>query len=133
MDILFYEEKNYVSTIRTAEVLLVSMPQINCYIKKERWILVRVDNIKLIELDSLMLLNDYLFYQKKQLIQKMHLINVFISCNKISKEIAATTNQIKHQRALCVDRKIEFPFSSLQECKKYLKKYEASKAINEIL
>lgn len=66
MDILFFQGRNYVSTVRAAETLNVSQPQINYYIKKGILQMVRVDNIKLIELDSLMLLNEYIFFRNQK-------------------------------------------------------------------
>ena len=63
----------------------------------------------------------------------MQPINIFLCKTKISKENTATTKQIKYLKALCNEKGIEFPFSSLLESKKHLNKYEASKAIHEIV
>jgi hypothetical protein len=60
-------------------------------------------------------------------------INIFISKTKLDPEDAATTSQINLLNKLCKNRDIEFPFSSMTDAKSHLKKYEANRAIKELL
>lgn len=62
----------------------------------------------------------------------MDTINISLSKTKLCSDASATTSQIKFLQFLCVDKGVDFPFSSIQECIKHLRKHEASKAIMEL-
>jgi hypothetical protein len=63
----------------------------------------------------------------------MQTINIFISKKVIKGDDCATVDQIKYVKKLCYNRDVDFPFNSMQQTKAHLKKYEASRAIKELL
>lgn len=74
-------------------------------------------------------LSDFIYNGKKP----MPSMNIFMSRKKLSGDDAATTNQIRYLKTLCYTRDIDFPFESMQQTKGHLKKYEASRAIKELM
>ena len=63
----------------------------------------------------------------------MQTVNIFISKKKIIVDNYASTKQLNYLISLCFGRGIDFPFESIVEAKWYLRKYEANRAIKELL
>lgn len=63
MEILIYKGKECVTIKAAALSLMVSNPLVYYYIKQGRLNMLCVDHLKLVELDSLILLSDYLAFR----------------------------------------------------------------------
>lgn len=63
METLIFQEKNYVTIRTAAAVLNLNVSQIYYYFNQGRLQMVLIDKLKLVELDSLMQLNDYLAFR----------------------------------------------------------------------
>jgi hypothetical protein len=63
MDILQYQGKNYISRTTASRILKVGMQTVNYHIKKGKLEMVKMDDIKIVTLDSVLKLNDYLFFR----------------------------------------------------------------------
>lgn len=66
MEILIYQGEEHTTIQQAAQSLNVTPPLIYYYIKKGRLQAARIDKLVLVELNSLMALNDYLSFRYKK-------------------------------------------------------------------
>ena len=66
MEILTYKKKEHVTINTAALVLKINISLVYYYAKRGRLTMICIDKVKLIELDSLMKLNDYLAFRYKK-------------------------------------------------------------------